>query len=236
MAPFAKNNLEKLFNAWHRASTGQLVLRAMNAPMSDPVVVPLAGGGLLHRGAWDTLLERMDTHVISLDEQPVGGHGNRRLMIALIQAACRRYRVEESQLVDAARTGAAGPTGGSQLLPSLVLLPTILPDAGPDGSDATQDRLFQRGRDLLAQGWYNQADLVLSTARDLRLDHAPTLACLARARLRNPERDPEERHRDAVAMVRLACQLAPDDPEVVQAQDVVLRKAPLAPQRRRAEL
>lgn len=235
MSQCARVNLQKLFNAWRRATSGHLELLGSEHASQRPPVVPIARGGLVHSASWDRLLEGVDTHMISVDEYPTRGYGNRRLMIALIQAASRRYRVEERALVQAPSEADDGPRDEPPIPAYLFPLEAAL-DPEPDEATSTQGRLFRRGRELLARGSYAQADLVLSAARDLRLDHAPTLACLARARLRNPERDADERVSDAVSMVRLACLLAPDDPDVVQARDVVLGRASFPRLRKAAEL
>ncbi len=228
----AMQNLRLLYNAWRLARSGQL--RAIPLSHHDPVsrVIPISRGGLPDKDTWDLLSGLLASHALSLEEQSVGARGSRALMGAFILAASRRHQIPQSDLLQEL------PSPGGLLRPLLTLRPAItlppffeLPSwvGGPE--DAAQTQLLAQGRELLALGRYEDADITLSAARDRRMDHAPTLALLAVARARNEARDPATRARDAETMVKLAFLLAPEDPEVRQAHDQIL--GALAPGRSR---
>lgn len=238
MSDLVRHNLAVLYRVWRLGQSGQL--RMISVDRRDPVsqLLPIAQGGLMDKGMWPIFLEKLDTHVFSLEERPSDVQGNRKLMSALILSACRRNHVNQRDLVltDEASTPERGSTPLLNLMPAITLPPFLdLPQASDVLEDPLQDQLLRQGRDLLARGRFEEADAVLSAARDLRMDHAPTLACLARARASNPTRSVADRARDAEAMVKLAWLLAPDDQDVMQAHDAVLGAAPRIIDSRRSE-
>jgi len=114
------------------------------------------------------------------------------------------------------------------LLPDVEPIPwEALANAEPRGDGMLRDHLLEQGRELLEQGRYEEADRALSAARDLRIDHAPTLASLALARARNPALPAEERQHDVDRLLCMAAQLAPTDPIVLSALSEARGVAPL---------
>lgn len=81
------------------------------------------------------------------------------------------------------------------------------------GGESPEERLLQRGRSLITQSAWEQADRVLSRARDRRIDHPAILANLAWARLHNPGLPSAQREEDACDLLLLAEQFDAHDPE-----------------------
>jgi hypothetical protein len=81
------------------------------------------------------------------------------------------------------------------------------------GGESPEERLLQRGRSLITQSAWEQADRVLSRARDRRIDHPAILANLAWARLHNPGLPSAQREEDARDLLLLAEQFDAHDPE-----------------------
>jgi len=238
MSEHVRVNLETLYAVWRHAQSGLLRLAPRQRQGAEHHSIPVARGGMLDKQVWDLLLESLESHVYTMEEGLIGGRGNRALMGALIQAACRRHRCAEAKLVAVGPIGSVGGPRHLNLMPAITLPPFLrLPELQEEDEPISlQEQLYRQGRALLDAGDYEQADLVLSAARDLRLDHAPTLACLARARFQNPARGPAERERDAATMVRMAWLLAPDDSEVVRSQELVLGSVPRFTDRRVVEI
>lgn len=231
-------NLETLYAVWRYGQSGLLRINSLDRAAGKSHVVPVARGGLVDKQVWNILLEHLESHAYTMEEGAIGGRGNRAIMGALIQAACRRHGCEEARLVCVGPLGSMDGPRRLTLLPAITLPPfLLLPECCDEGEGVSlQSQLFKQGQALLNAGDFEQADLVLSAARDLRLDHAPTLACLARARFHNPTRGATERERDAATMVRMAWLLAPDDPEVIGSQQIILGGTPRLDDQRGVEV
>lgn len=214
MSSLVHKNLTILTRTWRLGQSGVLRLVSTERVETNSCVVPVARGGLMSHEAWCPILENLASHVSSLEERPSEVTGNRRLMGALLATACSRYRVAPCDILSAA----AAPPPERQslsLMPAIALPPMHMLEAGfTDSPNLEQTALLARGRELLAKGLFEEADDVLSAARNLRMDHGPTLASLARARLNNRNRLVADRVQDAERMVKLARNLTPGDPEV----------------------
>lgn len=230
-------NLSLLYRIWRQERSGQLRLVGHDPRDRTAHMIPIAQGGLVDKGMWPILLQTLPTHAFALDERPTDSIGNRKLMGALILSACRKHRVSQSVLLDEERSyEQPGSPPQLSLMPAITLPPFLLfPESAPSESRGLQDLLLTQGRAQLEGGAFAEADVTLSAARDLRMDHAPTQALLAMARFQNPHRPKAERVRDAESMTRLAWLLAQDDPDVARAHDMILGAIPRVIDGRRAE-
>lgn len=224
MSALVTYNVGLLVQCWANRLSGaiRMVPTARLAPINR--MVPLADGGIRDAEAWAQLLSGIDSHVCSLVERSPMMPGNRRLLGALLAIVCRRFRLDEEALLAPAHPG-VGTEGRPKLflMPAITLPPFLMVQEQEPTPDATAlVAMREHGRRLLESGAYAEADRVLSGARDLRMDHAPTLALLALARFRNPNRERGEGRRDAEAMAKMAWLLAPEHPDVKRAHDVVL--------------
>ena len=219
-------NLRTLLDGWGNHRTG--VFHLSPATGSDAVehIVPLIDGGLMDSAAWGVLIEALGSHSFHFEPRVLVGRGNRRLVGALLVTAARRHGVDPSLVITdepATRSYSRSPDAPTlNMLPGMAL-PSLLFIEEEMGSDAPagMQELLREGRDLLALGAWTEADKVLSSARDLRMDDAPTLACLAWARHNNSRRPKVEREQDARALIQLASMLAPEDIEVQRYQEAI---------------
>lgn len=215
------SNVVAVLDLWTRHQTGYLRLRSYGGNAGRDAVVEVVNGGLVHAHDWSLLLARISDHVFAFDLVTVNGRGDRRAMGGLIAMACRRNGInvdEALEWIGDEPTLATLPTPGSflSLLPGLAL-PVDL-DLDLQGmatsADDTQNAMLAQGIARIGLGDWEGADEVLSVARDQRFDSPRTLAWLAWARVNNPSRAAHERAADALSLIQVAEQLAPQDAEV----------------------
>ncbi len=80
-----------------------------------------------------------------------------------------------------------------------------------DAQSSDLDAWLEHGRDLIAAGEWAEADLVLTKAHQLQLDHVGVLANLGWARLHNPKRDQNKRSEEGRDYLLLAEQFDAHD-------------------------
>lgn len=201
-------NLVLLMHLWSHRLTGRLRFDGIEDAAGEEV--SLVDGGLDSQETWMKLGQYLDQYRFSFHQQSQGGMGNRALMAAFLQTVSRKRSVHLGSLariVDAPRP---------------FLQPAYLPvraisdlEAPLDGASVQQEALLVVGRKLLAVGDFLGAGLVLARARDLRLDHAGVLCCLAQARFYDTSRPLEERVADALPLLTLATELGLEDPVMI---------------------
>lgn len=215
------SNLVAVLDLWTRHQTGYLRLRSLGGNAARDTVIEVVNGGLVHAHDWSLLLSRLPDHVFSFDLVTVNGRGDRRAMGGLISTACRRHGINLDDALEwtgGEPTLATLPTPGSflSLLPGLALpsdLDLDLPGTVSNADDI-QNAMLAQGIARIGLDDWEGADEVLSVARDQRFDSPRTLAWLAWARINNPSRAAHERMADALSLIQVAEQLAPQDAEV----------------------
>lgn len=108
-------------------------------------------------------------------------------------------------------------------------------------TDAEEKRLFDLGRQLIAEGEWSEADRILSQAHERRIDHPGLMAALGWARFNNRSLPDAERTAEALDLLLLAEQFDAEDPDVALYLALVLeatgdREGALRRARRAAEL
>lgn len=230
MTALARENLLVMLQAWIGRWTGVLHLAAAQSEDAVDRVVPLNDGAIADVTAWNVLADRMATHRFTFEERRLAGLGNRRIMGALLMCVAREHQLDLGTLLLEAQTGRrvgsrASPVPLLSMLPGLSFPIHLSFDGEELSVPPDQRELLRRGRELLARQEWPEADAVLSQARNLRMDHAPTLACLAWARFNNHRLPVGERQRDAAALVQMASMLAPHDREVERYGSAILDAA-----------
>lgn len=135
----------------------------------------------------------------------------------LVREAAARLRARYSALREG--LGAAGQGGelARQMLARIDQAEAAMLAGGGGGSEAPDDdlaedeRLLRMAEERIRREQWSEALRLLRRARDLRLDNAGVLSLLGTATMHDGAMDPQERREEALGLLLLAVQFAPDD-------------------------